>query len=92
MKRRMEWVAIPFLGRPWRSPPMLRTGPTRADLIRTGVSDETGLVSTWSPSGENVIWKADVSARATPVVFDGRVCLSGRSGEGPTRRELAACF
>ncbi len=60
--------------------------------MRTGVSDETGLVSTWSKSGENLIWKADLSARATPVVFDGRVCISGRSGAGPTRREMAACF
>jgi outer membrane protein assembly factor BamB len=60
--------------------------------MRTGVSDDTGLVSTWSKSGENLIWKADLSARATPVVFDGRVCISGRSGAGPTRREMAACF
>jgi outer membrane protein assembly factor BamB len=59
---------------------------------RTGASDETGLVSTWSKTGENLIWKADLSARATPVVFDGRVCISGRSGAGPTRREMAACF
>jgi len=60
--------------------------------MRTGASDETGLVSTWSKSGENLIWKADLSARATPVVFDGRVCISGRSGIGSTRREMAACF
>jgi outer membrane protein assembly factor BamB len=60
--------------------------------MRTGVSDETGLVSTWSKAGENLIWKADLSARATPIVFDGRVCVSGRSGAGPTRREMAACF
>jgi outer membrane protein assembly factor BamB len=58
----------------------------------TSVSDEKGLVSTWSRTGENVIWKADISARATPVVFDGRVCTTGRGGTGPTRHELVACF
>jgi outer membrane protein assembly factor BamB len=58
----------------------------------TSVSDEKGLVSTWSRAGENVIWKADISARATPIVFDGRVCTTGRGGAGPTRHELVACF
>jgi len=59
---------------------------------RNGVSDETGLVSTWSKAGENLLWKVDLTARATPIVLDGRVCVSGRSGAGPTRREMAACF
>lgn len=59
---------------------------------RTGVSDEKGLVARWSRSGENLIWKADLVARATPVVFDARVCTSGRGGTGPTRHELVACF
>ena len=58
---------------------------------RTGVSDETGLVSRWSRAGENLLWKADLTARATPIVFDGRVCTSGRGGTGPTRHELVAC-
>jgi hypothetical protein len=59
---------------------------------RTGVSDETGLVSRWSRAGENLLWKADLTARATPIVLDGRVCTSGRGGTGPTRHELVACF
>jgi outer membrane protein assembly factor BamB len=59
---------------------------------RTGVSDEKGLVSRWTRAGENLLWKADVVARATPVVFDGRVCTTGRGGAGPTRHELVACF
>jgi outer membrane protein assembly factor BamB len=92
MKRRMEWVAIPFLWAVMAFTANASDWPNWRGPHRTGVSDETGLVSTWSTSGENLIWRADVSARATPVVFDGRVCLSGRSGEGPTRREMAACF
>jgi outer membrane protein assembly factor BamB len=58
----------------------------------SGVSDEKGLVKSWSPSGENLIWKAQLTARATPVVFDGRVCTTGRGGTGPTRHELVACY
>lgn len=59
---------------------------------RTGVGDEKGLVSRWSQSGENLAWKASLTARATPVVFDGRVCTTGRGGTGPTRHELVACY
>jgi outer membrane protein assembly factor BamB len=59
---------------------------------RTGVSDEPGLVSRWSRAGENVLWKAGLTARATPIVFDGRVCTSGRGGAGPTRHELVTCL
>jgi outer membrane protein assembly factor BamB len=59
---------------------------------RSGVSDETGLPARWSRAGENLVWKADLTARATPVVFDGRACTSGRGGAGPTRHELVACF
>jgi outer membrane protein assembly factor BamB len=59
---------------------------------RSGVSDETGLVGRWSRAGENLLWKVDLTARATPIVFDGRVCTSGRGGAGPTRHELVACF
>ncbi|HET8644482.1 MAG TPA: serine/threonine protein kinase, partial [Vicinamibacteria bacterium] len=58
---------------------------------RTGVGDEKGLVTRWSKAGENVAWKASLTARATPLVFDGRVCTSGRGGAGPTRHELVAC-
>jgi outer membrane protein assembly factor BamB len=59
---------------------------------QNGVSDETGLVSTWSASGENLIWKADFIGRSTPVVFDGRVCAIGRTGSGITKQEVVACF
>jgi outer membrane protein assembly factor BamB len=59
---------------------------------RTGASDDKGLVARWSRAGENLVWKADLVARATPVVFDGRACTSGRGGTGPTRHELVACF
>ncbi len=59
---------------------------------QTGVSKETGLVSTWSVDGENLIWRADFIGRSTPVVMNGRVYVIGRAGEGLTRQEVVACF
>lgn len=57
-----------------------------------GVSPETGLVSKWSPAGENLVWRADLVGRSTPVVFDGRVCANGRTGDGLTKQEYVACW
>jgi len=57
-----------------------------------GTSTETGLASSWSPGGDNMIWKADFTGRSTPVVVDGRVCVIGRVGEEIDRQERVACF
>ena len=57
-----------------------------------GTSDATGLPSTWSKDGANLLWRADFTGRSTPVVFDGRVCATGRHGEGIDRLETAACW
>lgn len=57
-----------------------------------GVSEETGLVAGWSVAGENLLWRADFVGRSTPVVFDGRVCANGRTGEGVTRQAVVACW
>ena len=55
-----------------------------------GVSDEKGLISTWSKAtGENLIWRLDWVGRSTPAVFDGRVCASGRAD---LRYEVIACW
>lgn len=59
---------------------------------QNGVSGETGLISKWSPKGENLIWKADIMTRSTPIVFDGRACANGRAGAGITKHEVIACF
>jgi outer membrane protein assembly factor BamB len=60
---------------------------------QTGVSPETGLVSKWSPEGENLAWHVpDFMGRSTPVVFDGRVCTNARAGETINMHEVVACF
>src|SRR5688572_17132466 len=59
---------------------------------QTGVSDETGLISTWSIEGENLLWKVPFIGRSTPVAFDGRVCAIGRAGADATKREVVTCW
>ena len=59
---------------------------------QTGVSDETGLVSSWSLEGENLIWSNPWVGRSTPAVFDGRACANGRTGDGVTEAEIVACW
>jgi len=60
--------------------------------FQNGVSTETDLVSTWSLEGENLVWRADFIGRSTPVVFDGRTCAIGRTGEGVDRQEVVSCW
>ncbi|HEX9730739.1 MAG TPA: PQQ-binding-like beta-propeller repeat protein [Thermoanaerobaculia bacterium] len=59
---------------------------------QNGVSPETGLVSSWSTTGENLIWRVDFSGRSTAAVFDGRACAIGRDGEGILRQEIVRCW
>ena len=42
---------------------------------QNGVSGETGLVESWSPAGDHVIWRQAFTGRSTPIVFDGRACV-----------------
>jgi outer membrane protein assembly factor BamB len=59
---------------------------------QNGVADDTELVASWSPAGENLVWRADFTGRSTPVVLDGRVCVTGRVGDGVMRQEIVACY
>ena len=59
---------------------------------RTGTSTETGLPASWSPSGQNLAWKAPYGGRSGPVVFGDRLYLQTTSGEGETLQERLMCF
>ena len=59
---------------------------------RTGTSPETGLPSSWSPSGPNLAWKAPYGGRSAPVVFGDRLYLQNTSGEGAAMQERLMCF
>ena len=66
--------------------------PSWRGRTQTGASDVTGLVSSWSPEGENLIWYDRWVGRSTPAVFDGRVCANGRTGDGVDEQEVVACW
>lgn len=57
-------------------------GPTR-----DGVSPERNLPEKWSPTGENLLWKAPYGGRSAPIVMGGRVYLFNSAGEGPSMQE-----
>lgn len=60
--------------------------------LQNGVATETGLPSAWSPEGENLLWKADVIVRSTPVLMNGRAYVLARVGKDITEQEQVACF
>src|SRR5258708_23719254 len=57
-----------------------------------GVAADVGLISKWSPAGENLVWRAELTGRSTPVVVGGRVCANGRIGSRETRQESVAWY
>jgi len=57
-----------------------------------GVSSATNLISDWSTSGKNLIWRSDFKGRSTPVVYNGRVFVIGRVGDGIDKQEVVTCY
>lgn len=54
---------------------------------RDGVSTERNLPSRWSPSGENLAWKAPYGGRSAPIVMGDRLYLQNSVGKGETLQE-----
>ncbi|NKB70085.1 MAG: PQQ-binding-like beta-propeller repeat protein [Candidatus Latescibacteria bacterium] len=59
---------------------------------QSGASSAVGLVDSWSPEGENLIWRADFTGRSTPVALNGRIYAIGRIGTGIDEQERIAAF
>jgi outer membrane protein assembly factor BamB len=57
-----------------------------------GRSAEKNLPSRWSPSGENLAWKAPYGARSSPVVFGDRLYLHAPVGDKETVQEQVVCL
>jgi outer membrane protein assembly factor BamB len=60
---------------------------------QNGISRETGLVDSWDPEGENLLWKrTDIGSISTPIVLRGKVYLLSRYEPGTTREgERVVC-
>lgn len=59
---------------------------------RDGVSSEKNLPVKWSPSGDNLAWKAPYGGRSAPIVMGDRVYLQNSAGKGETLQERLMCF
>lgn len=59
---------------------------------QTGMTREKAPVTQWTMSGENMLWKAPIEGRTTPVVLDGRVVVTGPVGEGINTKERTVCL
>ena len=59
---------------------------------RDGISAEKNLPVKWSPTGENLAWKAPYGGRSAPIVMSDRVYLQNTAGKGETLQERVMCF
>ena len=59
---------------------------------RDGISTEKNLPVKWSPSGENLAWRAPYGGRSAPIVMGDHVYLQNSAGKGETLQERVMCF
>ena len=59
---------------------------------RDGISTEKNLPVKWSPTGENLAWRAPYGGRSAPIVMGDRVYLQNIAGKGETEQERVMCF
>src|ERR1044072_3617223 len=59
---------------------------------RDGISNEKNLPVKWSPTGDNLAWRAPYGGRSAPIVMGDRVYLQNTAGKGETEQERVMCF
>lgn len=59
---------------------------------QNGFAPEKLPVSSWSPDGENLVWKSPEGGRTTPIVMNGRVYFNGPVGSGECLEERVICL
>ena len=52
-----------------------------------GTSRETGLVDTWTPNGENFLWRVPYGGRSAPIVMGNRLYVQNPAGRGANLQE-----
>lgn len=61
--------------------------------MQNGHSLEKNLPETFDPAGKEVVWKAPVGGRSSPLVMGGRVyVLQGNGAAGPNESEQVVCL
>ena len=66
--------------------------PSWRGAEQTGMSREKAVVTKWSESGENLLWKVPVGGRTTPIVMNGRLFAITPDGSGECLRERVICL
>ncbi len=76
------WGAKQFDWPHWRGPEM------------NGISRETGIPDSWSPDGENLLWKReDLGTRSTPIAMNGKLYFMCRDNPGTEKEgEKVVCL
>src|ERR1044071_5287555 len=59
---------------------------------RDGISTEKNLPVKWSPTGDNLLWKAPYGGRSGPIFMGDRIYLQNTAGAGETEQERLVCF
>ncbi|MBI3465412.1 MAG: PQQ-binding-like beta-propeller repeat protein [Planctomycetes bacterium] len=61
---------------------------------QNGISREKGLIDSWSPGGENLLWsKPDIMTYSTPIVMRGKLYVLSRSEpDTPREGERVVCL
>src|SRR5262249_34377783 len=62
---------------------------------QSGYSPEKNLPASFSPDGQNLVWKAPFGGRTTPIILNGRVYLinDAKDPKDPlTEQERVMCF
>jgi outer membrane protein assembly factor BamB len=59
---------------------------------RDGTSPEKNLPSKWSPTGDNLAWKAPLGGRSSPVIMGDRLYVMNSTGKDDTLRERVMCL
>ncbi len=59
---------------------------------QTGMTREKAPVTSWSLDGHNLLWKAPVGGRTTPIVMNGRMYAITPAGANKTLGERVVCL